>query len=205
MNTASNQPLFPVAAPSTRSLDENVKALESVCHVVEVKKSPSTGSTFALCHVSPYGLAKVTELGLASYASQRGPEYVAVLVSKASTGSSNQAGTTSNRATSAPARARTARPATQRAQGTLRLEIKGTDYNVTETPVKRHNIDVRRWEVRKLDGDLSKPYVVTFQDVSGNACQCGCPDWIYRRRQCKHITAIKAAFQSKQLDLSAVG
>ena len=79
-----------------------------------------------------------------------------------------------------------------------RLEIKGQDYAVKETRTKR-SMDCRRFEVRKLGEDLAKPYVVSFQSDCGSEAQCSCPDWIYRRRQCKHITAIQAAFGQKTL------
>ena len=184
-------PIFPVVAPSARTAEENVAALSPLAHVCEVK------GAYALVHASPVGVARIAqELGLEVFPSKRGGEYYAVKV---------QAG--SNLTLVRPAN--TVRPVTSETRPlvltspvarpvskigtTLTLEFKGQDYQVKETSCKRR-IDTRRFEVRKLDGSLAEPYVVTFQDSEGDACQCGCPDWIYRRRQCKHITGIKAAF-----------
>lgn len=181
-------PLFPVPAnTNTKSVEENVQSLNTVCHVVEVK------APYALVHASPMGVARIaTELGLEVYPSKRGGEYYAVRVAAKSAAPVRPvAAVPASIAPVRPAPAPQAAPAAR--DGVTRLEIKGTDYVVRETPSKRR-IDVRRWEVRKVGDELGKPYVVTFQSHDGCDAQCGCPDWIYRRRQCKHITAIQAAF-----------
>jgi hypothetical protein len=173
-------PLFPVADSPARTPEENVKLLGSVSHVCEVK------GAYALIHASPTAVVRISqEFGLPVFHSKTGAEYYAVRVAQGLT-----------LVPSKPAPLVLTNPVPARPQSkigtTLTLEIKDLDYRVTETDVKRKNIDSRRWEVRKLDGSLDKPYVVTFQGP--DAAQCSCPDWIYRRRQCKHITGIKAAF-----------
>lgn len=178
-------PIFPVVATSTRSVEENVAALGLLAHVVK------TEGAYALVHASPVGVARIAqELGLEVFNSKKGGEYYAVKV--AAKGLTLVPSAPVVRPVVAPLVLTNPRPAS-RVGTTLQLEIKGQDYQVKETTPKRR-IDARRWEVRKLDGSLSEPYVVTFQDSDGDKCQCGCPDWIYRRRQCKHITGIKAAF-----------
>ena len=188
-------PIFPVAVPSTRSAEENVKAMEAHCHVVEVK------APYALVHASPMGVARLAELGLEVFQSKRGGEYYAVRIAKgANLGlvppaveSVPQAPASAPRQVSAPA------------AGNVRMVLKGNDYIARETRVKRTNIDVRRFEVRK-DGELvAEPYVVSFQSEDGGQAQCSCPDWIYRRRQCKHIQGCQHVFaRAVQQNLSAV-
>lgn len=186
-------PIFPVSAPSSRSAEENVKAIEAFAHVVEVK------APYALIHASPTGVARVAELGLEVFHSKRGGEYYAVRIAKGA-----------NLGLVPPPVARSADilgrpdcpvPARQAAlePGVVRMEIKGQNYVVRETRVKRTNIDVRRFEVRKDSGDvITEPYVVSLQDAEAHSSACSCPDWIYRRRVCKHQAAIIAHFVKRR-------
>jgi hypothetical protein len=198
----SNAPLFPVASPiPAKSLDENVADLGAVCHVVSVAQGAKSGWTYALVHATPVGVARIaTELGLEVYPSRRGNEYFSVCVAKAAQVVSPPAGRlsvvppapASGPVVGAPAPAPLALE-----PGVIRLEIRGTTYVVRETRVKRTNIDVRRFEVRKDAGDvITEPYVVSFQDEAGKSGACSCKDWIYRRHMkgdCKHIHGVRAA------------
>jgi len=157
--TSSRAPLFPVVTPSTKTAAGNLKDLETVCHVVEIK------GEHALIHASPQGVIKITDLGLPVFHSNRGGEYYAVLIGVVE---------------------QSVLP-----RGT-KIELRGGEYFVFENAPKRKQ-DLRRFEIAK---DGGKTYVVSFQ--AGDAAQCSCPDWIYRRRQCKHITGIKAAVNAAQ-------
>lgn len=181
-------PLFPVSSPSSRSAEENVKAIESVAHVVEVK------APYALVHASPMGVAKIAELGLEVFHSKRGGEYYAVRIARgANLGLVPPAPASAPQVVSQPAVRRTV----EVTPGVTRMVLKGADYVARETSPKRR-MDVRRFEVRK-DGELvQEPYVVSFQSDDGGEAQCSCPDWIYRRRQCKHIVGCQHTFGRKQ-------
>jgi len=184
-SNSAPRPLFPVSVVSNRSADENVTALGTVCHVVEVK------GQYALVHASPLGVAKIaSELGLEVFHSKRGGEYYAVKVARVL-----NFGLVASATVSRPAPTPVvSRPTAPVDPSVSRLTIMGNAYVVRETKPKRRNIDSRRWEVRK-DGELvAEPYIVTFQDDEGHKAQCSCPDWIYRRHQCKHIKGIQAAF-----------
>jgi hypothetical protein len=159
-------PIFPVASPSSKSMEGNLTALATVCHVVE-----SQGA-FALVHASPMGVARIaSDLGLEVYPSKRGGEYYAVRVGKVAVRAIPQA-----------------RPAP--AAG--RMTIGGAAYTVKETTPKRR-CDVRRWEVRKADDQYAETYVVTFQSADGAQTACSCKGGIYRK-ECKHMDALRAAF-----------
>jgi hypothetical protein len=69
-------PIFVVPTPSARSVEENVKLLGDLAHVVEVK------APFALVHASPGAVAKIaTDLALEVFHSKtKGPDYFAVRV-----------------------------------------------------------------------------------------------------------------------------
>lgn len=192
-------PLFPVAVPSTRSPEENVKAMEPVCHVVEVK------APYALVHASPMGVAKLAELGLEVFHSRRGGEYYAVRIARSANVALVRSAPVSAPVDDCPvpapevvpARPQAPAPAVRRTvdvtPGVTRMTLKGADYLARETSPKRR-MDVRRFEVRK-DGELvSEPYVVSFQSEDGGQAQCSCPDWIYRRHQCKHIVGCQHTF-----------
>jgi len=180
-NATSPRPLFPVD-PNTpsRTVEQNVALLGGVCHVCEVK------GQYALVHASPIGVAKIaTDLGLEVFHSKKGGEYFAVKVAKSPS---------LGLVRPAPAPAVVVKPTAPVDPSVSKLTIMGNAYIVRETRPKRRNVDVRRWEVRK-DGELvAEPYIVTFQDDEGHKAQCSCPDWIYRRHQCKHIKGIQAAF-----------
>lgn len=195
---APARPLFAVPSPATasRSVDEHVKALGAVCHVVETQKGAS-GWTYALVHASPLGVARIAqELNLEVFRSKRGEEYYAVVVAKAAQGSTPQS--VVRPVPQAPAFVPSA-PAAQAPlePGVARCEIRGSVYRVRQTRTKRQ-IDVLRFEVAKDQGDvITEPYVVSFQDQAGRSGACSCPDWIYRRREkgdCKHIHGIREAF-----------
>lgn len=185
---APRAPLFPVPANApVRSCEENVKALEHLCHVVETKDG------YALVHATPYGLARIaTELGLPVFPSRKGGEYYAVRVGRAQAVQAVPEAPASASRLVAPQASAPVRHTVDPVSGTSRLLIKGQDYIVRETTPKRR-MDVRRWEVRK-DGEVGKPYVVSFQSEDGAECSCSCPDWIYRRNQCKHVKGIQAVF-----------
>jgi hypothetical protein len=160
-------PIFPVSAPSTKSAEENVRAIEAHAHVVEVK------APYALVHASPVGVAKIAELGLEVFHSKRGGEYYAVRIAKGA-----NLGLVPPAPVSAPVQ-RVQPQVGSAPSGAVRMVLKGADYIARETRVKRTNIDVRRFEVRK-DGELvQEPYVVSFQSEDGHTAQCSCPDWIY--------------------------
>jgi len=168
--------------------------LGSVCHVVE-EKGP-----WVLVHASPTSLAAILALGFSIHPSKKGGDYYALKA--ANTESANDTAPVRHLSVAPPPAApvtqvRTVAPAPVAPQNG-RLEIKGQDYAVKETRTKR-SMDCRRFEVRKLGDEIAKPYVVSFQSDCGSEAQCSCPDWIYRRRQCKHITAIQAAFTQKTL------
>jgi len=187
-------PIFPVSAPSSRSAEENVKAIEAFAHVVEVK------APYALIHASPTGVARVAELGLEVFHSKRGGEYYAVRIAKGA-----------NLGLVPPPVARSAdilgppdlpgpvAPSVPVLEpGVVRMEIKGQNYVVRETRCKRR-MDVRRFEVRKDAGEVvTEPYVVSLQDAEAHSSACSCPDWIYRRRVCKHQAAIIAHFVKRR-------
>jgi len=122
---------------------------------------------YALVHASPMGVVKITELGLGVFHSKRGGEYYAVRIGEIPT---------------------SVHPSS------VRITIWDSQYLVNETSPKRRK-DVRRFEIRKDDGGVvAQPYVVAFQDNQGHSGACSCPDWIYRRRDCKHIRSIRTAF-----------
>jgi SWIM zinc finger len=179
-------PLFPVLVPSSKTPEENVKAIEPLAHVVEVK------APYALVHASPMGVAKIAELGLEVFPSKRGGEYYAVRIARGANVALVPPAPVSAPVVSAPV-ASPARRSAQVTPGVTHMVLKGADYVARETSPKRR-MDVRRFEVRK-DGELvSEPYVVSFQSEDGGEAQCSCPDWIYRRRQCKHIVGCQATF-----------
>ena len=186
-NAARPVPLFPVSAPSSRSPEENVRAIESLAHVCEVK------APYALVHASPSGVAKIAELGLEVFHSKRGGEYYAVRIARSGVMVVPSAPASAPQVRETPV---VSRPAPALEPGVVRLDIRGTEYIVRETRTKR-NIDVRRFEVRKDQGDvITEPYVVSFQDHEGRSGGCSCPDWIYRRGQkgdCKHIHGVRNA------------
>lgn len=176
-------------ATATKSVEQNVESLSSVCHVVEVK------APYALVHASPNALAQIIGMGFTVSPAKRGGDYYAVRVGAVQAPPAPASGP---RVVSVPPPA--ARPQA-RSASVDSIEINGTDYQVRETPVKR-NQDARRWEIRKVGDEVGKPYVVTFQDHAGCTAQCSCPDWIYRRNQrpdpdCKHCKAFKVAFGRK--------
>jgi len=189
-------PLFPVANVADRAPEENVKLLESVAHVVEVK------GVYALVHASPMGVARIAqELALPVFQSKRGGEYYAVRIAKGA----NLGLVPPPVARSADILGQPDGPEPERGSqaalepGVVRMEIKGQNYVVRETRVKRTNIDVRRFEVRKDSGDvITEPYVVSLQDAEARSSACSCPDWIYRRRVCKHQAAIIAHFVKRR-------
>lgn len=172
------RPLFQVQPNTTRSVDENVKALSALAHVVEVS------APWALVHAAPIAVARIAqELSLEVFPAKRGGDYYAVRVGQARLA-----------VAPAPSQEPSRRPVSRALGQPERLLIRGMRYQVKETSAKRRQ-DLRRWEVRKLDGDqIEAPYVVTFQSQDGCEAQCGCKDWIYRRRQCKHIQALQAKF-----------
>jgi hypothetical protein len=190
------------ATASTKSVEENVSSLNTVCHVVE------TQAPYALVHASPNALARIIgELGFTVSPSKRGGDYYIVRVGQATVQAVPQAPASGTRVSEpAPAprpapQARQEAPRQAPAADPGRININGTSYVVRETNPKRSQ-DARRWEVRKVGDEMGKPYVVTFQDHDGCNGQCSCPDWIYRRHtrpnpDCKHVTAFKAAFGRK--------
>jgi len=182
------------AAPS---LEESVAKISAFAHVVEVK------APYALVHASPAGLAKIVAEGFSVHPSKRGGDYYAIRIAKGA-----NLGLVPPQVNVAPSAPRPV-PAAARAPqapvepGLVRMVLKGADYLARETRVKRTNMDVRRFEVRK-DGELvQEPYVVSFQSEDGSQAQCSCPDWIYRRRQCKHIQGCQAVFaRARQTELA---
>lgn len=192
-------PLFPVATLPARTPEENVKLLGTVAHVCEVQ------GAYALVHASPVGVGRIAqELGLEVFQSKRGGEYYAVRVAR---GVNLGLVPPAPKPVEEPVQdawkdVRPAKPETKLEPGTVKMEIKGTVYVVRETRPKRR-IDVRRFECRKDMGDVvSEPYVVTFQDAASR--QCSCPDWKFRRNQCKHITAMVAHFASKPSQVASL-
>jgi hypothetical protein len=198
MSKQARRPLFPVPPSAVeRSVEENVALLGTVSHVVQVE------GQYALVHASPIGLARIgAELQLPVFQAERGVEYFAVRVGARALAPVPAIDVSRLAPPPPPSAPRVSVRPTSTVGTSQNLEIKGTDYRVTETAPKRRNIDVRRFEVRKLDGSLDKPYVVSFQDDHGHSAQCSCPDWIYRRRNCKHIQGIKAAFGEVQTALA---
>lgn len=182
-NAANNQ-----ASNVNVSVEETVAKLNTVCHVCEVK------APWALVHASPANVARiVSELGLSVHPSKKGGDYYAVKIAASVPAPRHLsiAPVAPAAPVAAPAPVRPAAPAMT--NGTCRVEMKGQDYIVRETNPKR-KMDSRRFEVRKMGDEIGTPYVVSFQSHDGCEAQCSCPDWIYRRRQCKHITGIQAAF-----------
>ncbi len=175
MNTATS--------PATKSVDENVQTLSTVCHVCEVQ------APYALVHASPVALAEIIgKLGFTVSPSQKGGDYYAVRVA-AKVALVPQA----RHLSVAPApQAVAPAPAPQVADGTTRMNIGGTNYIVRETATKRTQ-DVRRWEVRKVGEEVAAPYVVTFQSHDGSRTACSCKGGIYHKH-CKHMDACKAAY-----------
>lgn len=173
-NAAALKPLFSVL-PSKRSPEENIKALAEFCHVVEVS------GPWALVHASPMGVANIAQrLSLEVFPAKRGTDYYAIRVGVARLGVVAQSAEPSKRPS----------PVGQ----PERVVIRGLRYAVRETRPKRQ-IDVRRFEVRKLEGDaIDAPYVVAFQDPEGRRAACSCPDWKFRRSHCKHIQALQARY-----------
>lgn len=198
-------------ANASNKVEETVSKLAPFCHVCEVK------APWILVHASPAGLARiVAELGLPVHPSKKGGDYYAVkvpnvaLVPVAKPALPNHpldrvaavAKPSAPIADDCPVPAPEVVPAVRRTvdpvreTGTVKLDIRGTEYIVRQTTPKRR-IDVLRYEVRKDAGDvITEPYVVSFQDEAGHSGACSCPDWIYRRKQkgdCKHIHAVRAA------------
>jgi hypothetical protein len=179
----SNSPLFPVPAnANTKSVEGNLKALETLCHVVEYK------APYALVHASPLAVARIaTELALEVFHAKRGGEYYAVRV-----GSNSAAPVMSTPRASLAVVPAVQAPAAAPSNGSSRMNIGGTTYIVRETPCKRR-IDVRRWEVRKVGEDIATPYVVTFQADDGSKTACSCKGGIFHKH-CKHMDAFRAAY-----------
>lgn len=232
-STGMSTPVFPVTSPrvSTLSVEDHVKALGAVCHVVEVQPGKS-GWKYALVHSSPLGVAKIsTDLGLEVFRSKKGDEYYVVVVSKPAVRPVPVAPVSESRPVSegsclrydpedyvVPAPEVVPRPRatvsplpTDEEKGTVRLEIRGTEYIVRRTTTKRR-IDVLRFEVRKdAGGVITEPYVVSFQDEAGHSGACSCKDWIYRRGlkgDCKHIHGVRNALVKPRqgtLPLTATG
>lgn len=188
MNTAANA--TQVSSPSTRTVEENTKSLESVCHVVEVQ------APYALVHASPNALARIIgELGFTVSPSKRGGDYYAVRVAAQTAPAPRPTHLSVAPPAPAPSAVRpVAAPqapvATAPTAG--RMNIGGTTYLVQETPCKRR-IDVRRWEVRKVGDEIGKPYVVTFQAEDGSQTACSCKGGIFHKH-CKHMDAFRAAY-----------
>lgn len=185
--------------PSPKSIDQNVQALGTVCHVVEVRDH------LALVHASPTALAQIIgQLGLTVGPSKRGGDYYAVRVGQPVERTSAPA------AKAAPA-PRAAAPTPLRSDadlngaivgtdgpnGMVRMVIGGAPYNVVETPCKR-SVDVRRWEVSKPGQDGEKPYVVTFQAADGSRTACSCKGGIFHKH-CKHMDALRAAYGKRNV------
>ena len=165
--------------PSPKSVDQNVQALSTVCHVVEVK------APFALVHASPTALAQIIgQLGLTVSPSKKGGDYYAVRVE--ATPAATRTALSVVPAAPMPA------PAPKAQSGSIQMNIGGGTYNVVETATKRSQ-DVRRWEVSKPGQDGEKPYVVTFQSADGSRTACSCKGGIFHKH-CKHMDAISAAF-----------
>lgn len=167
-------PLFPISKPSTLSPVENLKALGPLCHVVEAK------GQYALVHASPAGVLAITELGLEVYHSKRGGEYYAVKVGPLEI--------------TEPKPQRVVQPPVPNRSAGSSLQIRGQEYRVLETRPKRAK-DLRRFEIRKESDPNGQPYVVSFQ---AHDAACSCPDWIYRRKECKHIRGIQEAISAPQ-------
>lgn len=155
---------------------KTVRILASIsahAHVVEVQ------GAWALVHASPMGLYALGKLNLDVRPTKRGGEYYAVRV-----GAQPLALVQPN-----------VQPQEPRLNAQVRMEIMGQTYLVRETSPKRR-IDVRRWEVRKVEGNsLGEMYVTTFQARDGSRTACSCKGGIYRKH-CKHMTAIREQFGS---------
>jgi hypothetical protein len=191
MRTMNTNPIFPVPAnQNTKSADENLKALEALCHVVEYK------APYALVHASPMSVARISaELALEVFHAKRGGEYYAVRVV-----AKTMSAPTGRLSLVPPPAVAPVQPAVP--SGVDHLTIQGSkgseEYVVRETKPKRSQ-DARRWEARKLGDEVSKPRIVTFQDTAGTQASCSCEDWIYRRHtrpnpDCKHCKAFKVAY-----------
>lgn len=145
-------------------------SISAHAHVVEVQGS------WALVHASPMGLYALGKLNLDVRPTKRGGEYYAVRVG-------------------AQPLALVRPQAAPQPNAPIRLTIMGQTYLVRETRPKR-TIDVRRWEVRKVEGNtLGETYITTFQARDGSRTACSCKGGIYRKH-CKHMTALREQFGS---------
>jgi hypothetical protein len=180
------RPIFPVYSTTPpKSLNETVRDLGTVCHVVEVK------APWVLVHASPMGVARISqELGLEVFPSKRGGEYYAIRVG-AKLALLPPVGTQLSLLPNV-------QPTRQPVRGPgpwVRMDIRGMTYSVRETACKRQ-CDVRRWEVRKTDGNsLGETYIVTFQNQSGSRTACSCPGGVYHKH-CKHMSSLREQFGS---------
>jgi len=178
MNTAT--------APAAKSVEENVQALGTVCHVVEVQ------APYALVHASPNALASIIgKLGFTVSPSKKGEDYYAVRVAGQVAAPAPVAAPAARLSVVPAAPAAAPAPAVEQ-DGASRMNIGGTTYIVRETPCKRSQ-DVRRWEVRKVGEEVEKPYVVTFQSTDGSRTACSCKGGIFHKH-CKHMDAFRAAY-----------
>ena len=64
-------------------------------------------------------------------------------------------------------------------------------YNfVRRMPTLEAKVYANKWNVRS-SSDPSKSYTVSITD--DGQFECSCPQWIYRRKECKHIQQIKGS------------
>jgi len=64
-------------------------------------------------------------------------------------------------------------------------------YNfVRRMPTLEAKVYANKWNVRS-HSDPSKSYMVSLTD--DGQYECSCPQWIYRRKECKHIQQIKGS------------
>ena len=170
--------------PATKSVEENVASLATVCHVVETK------APYALVHASPNGLAAIVGMGFPVAPAKRGAEYYAVKVGRVMSAPQGRLSLVPPAPVVAPQVPVVVAP--QAPTGPAHMNIGGTDYIVRETPCKRR-IDVRRWEVRKVGEEVSAPYVVTFQAEDGSKTACSCKGGIFHKH-CKHMDTMRSVY-----------
>ena len=57
-----------------------------------------------------------------------------------------------------------------------------------------HSFRVQKWQVRS-HSDPSKHYTVSLR--KDGVFECSCPQWIYRRRECKHIQEVQDSIRAQ--------
>ena len=94
-------------------------------------------------------------------------------------------------------------PRKQYQQGTRKAPVqRGFQHGAGGHPVLEAKIYSQKWSVPS-SSDPNKTYTVSL--TADGQWECSCPQWIYRRQECKHMQRIKKKPHWRYSHISQVG